>query len=95
MATRSKLEQAVERQIGNLNEAQRELVRSQLSVYRRNDARLAHIEAEIRRVDSEVTPTRDGVREKQAKRASLSYEHNQLSTANSKIAADLFDFLEE
>ena len=30
-----------------------------------------------------------------AARAALSYEHGQLSTANSRIASDLFDFLEE
>lgn len=95
MATKSKLEQAVERQMGNLNDAQKELVKSQLSVYRRNDARLAQIEAEIRKVEATAATTRAEVREKQAARAALSYEHGQLSTANSRIASDLFDFLEE
>lgn len=95
MATKSKLEQAVERQIDSLNDAQKELVRTQLSQFRRNDARLAQVEAEIRNVDSSPAHTRAEVRERQAARAALSYEHNQLSTANSRIADSLFDFLEE
>lgn len=93
MATKSKLEQAVERQIGGLNDAQKELVRSQLSVYRRNDARLAQIESEQKAASASQAATREAARERQAKRASLAYEHGQLSTANARIAAELFEFL--
>lgn len=95
MATKSKLEQAIESQTAGLNEAQRELVMSQFAVYKRNQARLAFIESEMDTVNSVSTATRDEVRSKQAYRASLSYEHSQLTTANSKIAADLFEFMKE
>lgn len=95
MATKSKLEQAVERQIENLNDAQRELVKSQLSVYKRNSARLAQVEAELNAWNSRRAVTTEEVRVKQSQRATLSHEINQLSTANSRIAAELFDFLKE
>jgi len=95
LATKSKLEAAVEKQIEGLNDAQRELVKSQLSAYRRNDARLADIESELRAVNSSQAVTREAVRLKQSQRMALTYEHNQLTTANSKLASDLFTFLEE
>jgi len=95
MATKSKLEQAVEARASSLNEAQRELVMSQLAVYKKNIARLTFIESEIDTINSIPTASREEVRSKQAYRASLSYEHNQLTTANSKIAADLFEFMKE
>lgn len=95
MATKSKLEQAVERQAALLNEAQREIVLSQLSVYKQNAARMAKISDELVAVNARATVTRDELRAKQSDRASLVYEQNQLSTANSKIATDLFNFLKE
>ena len=95
MATKSKLEQAVENRAADLNEAQRELVLSQFSTYKKNAARIAQISDELRAVNARGTVTRDEVRAKQADRASLAYEQNQLSTASSKIAADLFGFLKE
>ena len=93
MATKSKLEQAVEEQIASLNGAQRELVMFQLSVYKRNNARLSQIESELAAVNARRTETREDVRMKQAERSALTYEHGQLSTANSRIAGELFDFL--
>jgi len=93
--TKSKLELAVERHVCQLGEAQRELVMSQFSTYKQNRSRLADIYERLKSIDSIQAVTLDEVRYKQAQRASLSYEHNQLSTANSKIAAELFKFLEE
>lgn len=95
MATKSKLEQAVEKRAASLNEAQRELVLSQLAVYKRNNARLAQVESELNAWNSRKCVTTEEVRVKQSQRATLSHEINQLSTANSKIAAELFDFMKE
>lgn len=95
MATKSKLEQAVEEYAARLNDAQREIVKSQLSEYKRNSARLARIDDEIRAVNARPTVTREEVRTKQAERSALSYEYNQLATANSRIAGELFDFMKE
>ena len=95
MATKSKLEQAVEQQAADLNDAQRELVKSQLSAYKINAARLSQIKSQLDAVNAKSVATRDEVREKQAYRASLTYEQAQLSAANAKIAAELFVFLKE
>ena len=95
MATKSKLEQAVEEKAAGLNDARKEIVMSQLSAYRKNLARLSDVEAELKAVGAMRTATLDEVRRKQAMRSALAYEHNQLSTSNSKIASDLFGFLEE
>jgi len=95
MATKSKLEQAVEQRAADLNDAQRELVMSQFSVYKKNAARISQINDQLDAVNARTVTTRDEVREKQAFRASLTYEQTQLTTANSKIAAELFVFLKE
>jgi hypothetical protein len=95
LATKSKLEQAVERHAGKLNEAQGELVRAQFSTYRKNLERLSRLEDELKSVNALQPTTREEVRAKQAQRASLTYEQGQLSTANAKIASELFGFLEE
>ena len=95
MATKSKLEQAVEQRAADLNDAQRELVMSQLSAYKTNAARLSQIKSQLDAVNAKGVTTREEVREKQAFRASLTYEQAQLSTANAKIAAELFVFLKE
>ena len=94
MATKSKLEQAVEKKAESLNEARRELIMSQLAIYKQNNSRLAEIKNQQATVEARQTVKLDEVRAKQAQRAALSYEYNQLATANSRIAADLFDFLE-
>ena len=95
MATKSRLEQAVEKKASELNDAQRELVMSQLSVYKKNAARLTKVEDEMCAVDSMVPTTRDELRKKQSQRSTLAYERNQLTTANSRIASDLFEFMKE
>lgn len=92
---KSKLERAVEERASDLNDAQKELVMSQLSAYRKNLARLSKVESEIAAVNAVQAATREDVRLKQARRASLTYEHGQLTTANSRIAADLNEFLKE
>jgi len=92
---KSKLEVAVERHVDALNDAQRELVLSQFSLYKSNKARLAELKSRIDKVDSRPAASLDDVRAKQAQRSTLSYEYNQLATANSRIASDLFIFLEE
>ena len=92
---KSKLERAVEERASGLNDAQKELVMSQLSIYRKNLARLSKVESEIAAVNAVQAATREDVRLKQARRASLTYEHGQLTTANSRIAADLNEFLKE
>jgi len=90
---KSKLEQAVEARAGALNDAQRELVLSQFSTYKRNKARMAEIESKLKMLDSKDTVTRDELRMKQAERSTLTYELNQLATANSRISAELFEQL--
>lgn len=94
MATKSKLERAVDAQADSLSEAQKEIVFSQLSIYRQNNARMSDIKALLESVDTRGAATLDEVRAKQAQRSTLSYEYNQIATANSRIAADLFSFLE-
>ena len=95
MATKSKLERAVEAHASTLNDARRELVLSQLSVYKANNARMAGLKSDMERADSRPAATLDEVRAKQATRSALAYEYNQLATTNSKLASDLFKFLEE
>ena len=68
---------------------------SQFSVYKQNKARMAAIKDQQAAVESAPTSTLDEVRAKQAQRSALSCEYSQLATTNSRIAADLFDFLEE
>jgi len=94
MATKSKLEQAVEKHSAHLGDARRELVMTQFSVYKQNNARMAEIKQSIAKVDSMKASTLDEVRYKQAQRSALSYEYNQLATANSRVASDLFSVLE-
>ena len=95
MASKTKLELAVEKHVSNFNDAQKELVMTQLSTYRRNMARLAQIESELVALDSMPAVNREEVRYKQAQRMTISHEHSQLATANSKIAAELFEFMKE
>lgn len=94
MATKSKLEQAVERVMDSLNDAQRELVKAQLSEYRQNKARMAAIDAQLVALEPRNAHTIDEVRMQQAQRASLSYERSQLAIANSRIATELSEILD-
>lgn len=95
MATKSKLEAAIEAHASSLNDAQGEIVRSQFSVYKANNARMDELSSQLAAINSGHAATREEVRAKQADRASVSYEYNQLATANSRIAAELFDLLGE
>lgn len=95
MATKTKLERAVEKHAGSLNDAQREIVMSQLSVYKRNGQKLARLESELSAVNSRATVTRDELRDKQAQRMAITKQISDLTTANSRIAAELFAFMEE
>ena len=88
--TKSKLELAVEQHAESLNAAQRELVMSQFATYKRNRAQMADIDSKLKMVNAMTTTTREELRAKQSERSTLSYEYNQLATANSKIAAELF-----
>ena len=94
MATKSKLEQAVEKQASNLNDAQRELVMSQFSVYKKNKARLAEIDSKLSIMGTKAISSVDELRFSQAQRSSLAYEKNQLETSNCQIASELFNYLE-
>ena len=94
MATKSKLVKAVEERASALNDAQREIVMSQLGVYKRNEARLAKAEAELNLVNARGTATLQELRAKQAQRATLVHEIKELSTANSLISAEILKFME-
>ena len=94
MATKSKLEQAVERQASKLNDAQRELLLSQFSVYKRNNARISEIEDAlgfkgVRFGDGRETAAF------LAQRAALATERSQLVSANNEIASRLFTQLKD
>lgn len=95
MASKTKLELAVERHASALNDAQRELVMTQLSTYRRNLARLSQLESELAALDAKQAVDREGVRVKQAQRAVIASEHSQLAQANSRIAVDINELLKE
>ena len=92
---KSKLDRAVEEHVGNLNDAQRELVLSQFSIYKQNKARLSELKDRMSAADGARTSTLAELRAKQATRSSLACEYNQLATANSRLASDLFNLLEE
>jgi len=93
LGRKTKLEQAVEQRAASMNEAQRAIVLAQLAEYRKNKSRLAEIADKISALNSKPATTRDEVRLKQSERSALAYEHGQLSTANSRISADLFGIL--
>lgn len=95
MATKSKLEQAVEARAGELNDAQRELVKTQLASFKRNRDRMNAIADRLRTLDSTSYATMDEMRARQSERMSLAYEYNQLATANSDISEKLFGFMEK
>ena len=93
--TKTNLEQAVRKQADSFNDAQREIVLSQFAVYMQNKGRLAEIKSQLVMLGSKPPATLDEVKFVQSQRAALVYEQNQLSTANSRIASDLFNQLKE
>lgn len=90
MATKSKLEQAVERQASCLNDAQREIVLAQFSTYKRNKSRISQIEDAIAIADMQPSLMPEKAQVHLAHRASLVSERSQLVEANNEIAAKLF-----
>lgn len=95
MATKTNLEQAVRDRADSLSPAQREIVLSQFGIYKQNKARLSEIRCQLGIFNAKAPATYEEVKFLQTQRASLVYEQNQLATANSKIAADLFEQLKE
>lgn len=94
MATKSKLEQAVDSQVESLNDAQRRLVLSQFAIYKQNKERIIQIDSQMALLEPKDAHSIGDVQMRQTQRTSLAYERNQLATANSRIAADLFKLLE-
>lgn len=93
--TKTNLELAVKKQADCMNDAQREIILSQFSIYKQNKDRLAEIKSQLVILGKKPPATLDEVRFIQSQRAALVYEQNQLATANSKIASDLFMQLKE
>ena len=92
MATKSKLEQAVEAQASNLNDAQREIVMSQFKLYKQNRARISEIGDELR-ASRRAAPVES--KAQVARNMALVNEMSQLVNANNGIAANLFDQLSD
>lgn len=90
MATKSKLEEAVERQAASLDDAQRELVLSQFATYKWNKARMKQLEDQLKLLDSKPMSDASEVKVVLAYRKSLTAERNQLTTANNSISSKLF-----
>ena len=90
MATKTKLEQAVEKQADQLDEAQRELVLSQFDTYKWNKNRMRQIESELGLLESRVPMEPKEFKMYIARRKSLTVERNQLATSNNSISSKLF-----
>lgn len=93
VATKSKLEQAVERQASALNDAQKELVLSQFAVYKRNKSRIDQIDETLRMMDLQPVQGPDGTKVHLAQRMTLATERSQLADTNNNIASKLFSQL--
>lgn len=95
VATKSKLEQAVEKQAEGLNDVQRRLVMSQFSDFKRNKARIAEIDDKIGALDVQMLANPEQEKLRLAQRSTLVSERSHLVEANNGIAANLFDQLGE
>lgn len=95
MATKSKLERAVEERAKTLNDAQRGILLSQFNTYRENKAKIAELEGRIGMLDVQNLANPDKEKMRLAKRSSLVMEKVQLVEVNDKIAANLFKQLKE
>lgn len=93
MATKSKLERAVERQAATLNDAQKELILSQFAIYKRSKARIADVENKIAVIDMQKSLVPEKAKMQLAQRASLVSERSLLVEGNNEIAAKLFEQL--
>ena len=95
VATKSKLEQAVEKQVECLNDVQKHLVMSQFSDFKRNKARIAEIDDKVGMTDVQMLANPEQEKLRLAQRATLVSERNQLVETNNGIAANLFAQLSE
>lgn len=92
---KSKLEKAIEEQVDKLTPAQAELVRSQYATYKRNKRKMAELDDKLNAVNSQPATTREELRVRQSERSTITYEYGQLSAANSRISAELFNQLSD
>lgn len=90
MATKTKLEQAIEKQADQLDNAQKELVLSQFATYKWNKDRMRQIENMLALLDNRVPTEGKEFKMYIARRKSLTAERNQLATANNSISSKLF-----
>ena len=90
MATKTKLEQAIEKQAAQLDDAQRELVMSQFSTYKWNKNRMTTIENMLKVIDMRPATDPKEFKMQMARRKALTVERNQLTTANNSISSKLF-----
>ena len=95
MGTKSKLERAVEEKAGTLNDAQKEVVMSQLSAYRHIKSQSYEVSDKLDALSATPAASHEEAKLKMADRMNLAYEYNQLSTACSKIASELFSLLDD
>lgn len=92
VATKSKLERAVEDGASKMNDAQREIVMSQFRDYKRNKARISEIDGEIS-AQVHFPAGSDAMKAQLARKMSLDNERALLVKANNEIAAKLFEQL--
>ncbi len=91
MPSKTKLEVAVEKAAGNMSEARREIVMSQMREYKRNKARILEISDALSvRVSS---TTSSAASANAATRVALANEMSALMKANAEISDKLFDKL--
>jgi len=91
MATKSKLEQAIERQARDLPEAQRELVLSQFSTYKWNKRRMDELQDQLKLMDRQPPPADPAAYKTFVQhRKAITSERTQLSNANNSISSKLF-----
>lgn len=90
LGRKTKLEQAVEAQASGMNDAQREIVMSQLRDLRRNGARITKIDDALRAMDMQPASDADAARVSLAQRTALVAERGKLAEANDAIKNSLF-----
>ena len=95
MATKSKLEQAVEKQASDLNEAQKELVKSQFSEYKKNKDRIMQIDDLLGVPVVAQSPDSEKAKIQIANRMALTSERSQLVSTNNELASTLFNQLSD
>lgn len=89
MATKTKLEQAVEAQAKELSAAERELVMAQLSTYMWNKRRMGEIEDQIKLIALKPADEPKNIKAQVSLRKQLMSERHQLTTENISITTKL------